>query len=105
MIKALYKSYFGFQDNFFEQIKIKLGLSKTNRIPRQNSVKFGQVFWLKTGVGNYFRPWATLGFYLCLAGQIQVKYAFSKLKREPMWAGCGPRAVFMLPPPSQNRNV
>jgi len=31
-------------------------------------------------VGNYFRLRATLAFYLCLAGQIQVKYAFSKLK-------------------------
>jgi hypothetical protein len=44
-------------------------------------------------VGNYFRPRATLGLYLCLAGQIQVKYAFSKLKMAPSRAGCGPRAV------------
>ncbi len=36
-----------------------------------------------SGVGNCFRPRATFGFYLCLAGQIQVKYAFSKLEMEP----------------------
>jgi len=44
----------------------------------------------KTGVGNYFRPRATLGFYLCLAGQIQVKYAYSKLKLETPRAVCCP---------------
>ena len=32
-----------------------------------------------TGVDNYFRPLATLGLYLCLAGQIQVNYTNSKL--------------------------
>ncbi len=53
----------------------------------------------KPRAGNYFRPRATLGFYLCLAGQIQVKYTFSKLKMEPPRAGCGLRAV-MLPPPT-----
>ncbi len=55
--------------------------------------KFGLKDGSTTGVGNYFRPRATLGFYLCLAGQIQVKYAFSKLKMKSSRAGCGPRAV------------
>jgi len=32
------------------------------------------------GAGNCFRQWATMGFYLCLAGQILFKHAFSKLK-------------------------
>ncbi len=49
---------------------------------------------IKSWVGQLFRPRATLGFYLCLAGQIHVKYAFSKLKLESSRAGCGPRAVF-----------
>ncbi len=44
----------------------------------------------RSGAGSYFRPWATLGFYLCLAGQIQVKYTFSKLQMEPPRAGCCP---------------
>jgi hypothetical protein len=47
----------------------------------------------RPGVGNYFHLRATLGFYLCLAGQIQVKYAFSKLEMKPRRAKCGPRAV------------
>jgi len=34
---------------------------------------------LRPGAGNYFRPRAVLGFYMCLAGQIQVTYTFSKL--------------------------
>jgi len=28
-----------------------------------------------SGAGNYFRPRAILGFYFCLAGQINVKKA------------------------------
>jgi hypothetical protein len=34
----------------------------------------------RAGVVNNFCSWTTLGFYLCLAGQIQVKYDFTKLK-------------------------
>jgi len=41
-------------------------------------------------VGNYLSPRATLGLYLCLAGQIHTKYANSKLKMEPSWAVCYP---------------
>jgi len=48
----------------------------------------GQEMSLPTGVDNYYRPWVTLGFYLCLAGQIQVKYAFSKQNMEPLRAVC-----------------
>ncbi len=35
--------------------------------------------------GNCFCPRATLDLYLCLAGQIHVKYANSKLKMEPLY--------------------
>jgi len=48
----------------------------------------------KAGAGNYFRLQASLCFYLCLAGQIHVKYAFSKLKLEPSRAGCGLWAIY-----------
>jgi hypothetical protein len=41
-------------------------------------------------VGNYFCPRAALSFYLRLVGQIQVKYAFSKLKMKPRRAVCCP---------------
>jgi len=33
-----------------------------------------------TGVGNYFHTQAILSLYMCLSGQIQVKYGNSKLK-------------------------
>jgi hypothetical protein len=49
---------------------------------------------LKQGrAGNYFRPRATLRFYLCLTGQISVKKHKLKLKFCPSRAGCGPLAV------------
>jgi len=32
-------------------------------------------FSFNSGAGNYFRPRAILGFYFCLAGQINVKKA------------------------------
>ena len=52
-------------------------------MPKERSIQFcfeSDTQGSKAGAGNYFRPRATLRLYLCLAGQIQVKKAYSKLK-------------------------
>ncbi len=48
------------------------------------------------GVGNYFHSRAILGLYMCLAGQIQVKYANSNLKNRPSWAVCCPFLLYTV---------
>jgi len=51
------------------------------------------VFWSNADAGNYFRPQAKMGHYLCLACQILVKYANSKLKMEASRLVCCPLLV------------
>jgi len=58
----------------------------------------------KSGIGNYFRPRATLGFYLCLVDQILVKCAFFKAKNEA-FAGRMWSAGHMLSPPGLNASL
>jgi len=58
-------------------------------------MEFNQNFLFKdldSGVGNYFRPRATLLLYYCLAGHISVKKANSNFKKFAF-------AGRMLPPP------
>jgi len=56
--------------------------------------------WIRpnAGVGNYFRPRATLLLHYCLAGHISVKKAKSKLKKLAFAGRMWP-AGRMLPPP------
>jgi len=51
----------------------------------------------RAGAGNYFHSRAISGFILCLAGQIQVKYDNSKLKKQAFAGRMWP-AGRMLPP-------
>jgi len=53
----------------------------------------------RTGVGNYYRPQATLLLYKCLAGHTLVKKALSKLKKLAFAGRMWP-AGRMLPPPA-----
>ncbi len=48
---------------------------------------------LTSGVGNYFRPRATLSLYMCLAGLFSVKKPKLMLTFCPSRARCSPRAV------------
>jgi len=47
----------------------------------------------RSGVGNYFHSQAISGLFMCLAGQIQVKYGNLKLKNQVfagrMWPSTG----------------
>ncbi len=56
------------------------------RTPDKNLLK--QLF--RPEMGNYFHSRAISGLYMCLSGQIQIKYVDSKLKNRPSRAGCGP---------------
>jgi len=74
------------------------------RAPSLIGISFGRQkrLGVTPGVGNYFRPRATLLLYQCLAGHISVKKAESKLKKLAFAGRMWP-AGRMLPPPVLHR--
>ena len=76
---------------FQDKIRIRVSVCTTNQMVSWNDRE--RLPWNRPGMGNYFRPWATMELYLRLAGQTSVRMANLELKIWPSRPRCGLRAV------------